>query len=1041
MNRILNKITPDKFHKLSEELISAGLDSPSILKGVIMLIFNKALEEPKYSSMYAQLCRKLSEGVPNFDPQSPPTARSTEYPNTFCRFLLRKCEAEFSNRCNASEAFGEGPLSEEEEELRDIAKKKMLGNIKFICELGKQNLADEFILHRCIQQLCKKKVDLKNKAEDLECLCQIMKTVGRLLDTEKGKTLMDQYFVRMDKYAHSNDLPMRYRFMLQDVLDLRKNKWVPRIIQRDQNPKTITQIREEAGRDYTYPPANPSFTGGFPPLAGQSGPPIRPADRPTAGYYGGTSQRALDDMHGASLPSFGNSMGNPIHNSLMLDHDPIGPSFGGPIKTPFNQYSPNGMYAKKPTGPKDAVISNPIAAGVQTRDAGTGNRESLNTVRDAEVPPRFARAEPRSGDNSERNRDSTVRGDVKEVGGGEQNRYTSGRNMQSMTDSRGPGKFVPNSGPNQRPMNTPNSSGDRSYAGNSNAPVSFNKSANLSGNRELPPRFQRMQMQQQGQGPSGNQFQSHSNSGNTIPHHRNDFGAQQQAQRNFHSNPSDQPGYGRNNEVRIVRPNGSNPNQQIPPTGVSNTVTLPNPPINRPIIPSLTAFNAMDSKEISLRPARNSILLKSSNTVSPQKLEPDAAVHVEPKSTEPDRARTSVVLNKLVEKPVAPVAPAAPVFSAKELLAEKVNKILGDLLAAEVGKDEAVKELQKLIEESNSNVEVLRLLMEKSAEREEQERERASEFIVYLKEVDFVQPADFVSAYRALLARMGALEADVPKIKSIIAGNMAHTVGSGIITLQEAFKLSERSHLHPLFLLCLQQLNTRHGEQWLLEQYENSGIDLMRALPECDRNKERLCEILKDRQLSFLQPLLRIESELQALIGESGGQELTPAVLYRWIKDNVDVKLQQSTAFIGILFSALAKFVSDRCDAQVVENEEPAQADKKLLHSYKQLMEKFAQVLQSFLVDRQDLQLSALYALQTYAHLLSFPKGLILRWFILLYELDIVDGDVFLKWKEEVNDEFPDKGKALFQVNVWLTWLEKAEQDEEEDDEDEEDDE
>ncbi len=67
INSILNKITPEKFKKLSKELLGVGVDSPAILKGVILLIFDKALEEPKYSSMYAQLCRIISEEAPNFE--------------------------------------------------------------------------------------------------------------------------------------------------------------------------------------------------------------------------------------------------------------------------------------------------------------------------------------------------------------------------------------------------------------------------------------------------------------------------------------------------------------------------------------------------------------------------------------------------------------------------------------------------------------------------------------------------------------------------------------------------------------------------------------------------------------------------------------------------------------------------------------------------------------------------------------------------------------------------------------------------------------
>lgn len=53
-------MTPEKFEKLTDCLIALGLYTPQILKGVILLIFEKALEEPKYSSMYAELCKKLS---------------------------------------------------------------------------------------------------------------------------------------------------------------------------------------------------------------------------------------------------------------------------------------------------------------------------------------------------------------------------------------------------------------------------------------------------------------------------------------------------------------------------------------------------------------------------------------------------------------------------------------------------------------------------------------------------------------------------------------------------------------------------------------------------------------------------------------------------------------------------------------------------------------------------------------------------------------------------------------------------------------------
>jgi translation initiation factor 4G len=60
----------------------------------------------------------------------------------------------------------------------------------------------------------------------------------------------------------------------------------------------------------------------------------------------------------------------------------------------------------------------------------------------------------------------------------------------------------------------------------------------------------------------------------------------------------------------------------------------------------------------------------------------------------------------------------------------------------------------------------------------------------------------------------------------------------------------------------------------------------------------------------------------------------------------------------------------------------------------------------------------------------------LLRWFVNLYELDIIEEDAYLKWKEDIRDEFPGKGQALFQVNQWLLLLQEANESEAESDDD-----
>lgn len=46
--------------------------------------------------------------------------------------------------------------------------------------------------------------------------------------------------------------------------------------------------------------------------------------------------------------------------------------------------------------------------------------------------------------------------------------------------------------------------------------------------------------------------------------------------------------------------------------------------------------------------------------------------------------------------------------------------------------------------------------------------------------------------------------------------------------------------------------------------------------------------------------------------------------------------------------------------------------------------------------------------------------GMLLRFFVHFYDMEIIEEEAFLAWKEDITQEFPGKGKALFQVNNLL---------------------
>ena len=71
------------------------------------------------------------------------------------------------------------------------------------------------------------------------------------------------------------------------------------------------------------------------------------------------------------------------------------------------------------------------------------------------------------------------------------------------------------------------------------------------------------------------------------------------------------------------------------------------------------------------------------------------------------------------------------------------------------------------------------------------------------------------------------------------------------------------------------------------------------SLTEPDQNKERMMAILEDRSLSFLFPLLHLQTELWQRIQT----EPSATDLYKWVHDTVDLKLQKTPGFIVILLT------------------------------------------------------------------------------------------------------------------------------------------
>jgi len=106
-----------------------------------------------------------------------------------------------------------------------------------------------------------------------------MTTIGSLIDHARAKSHLDEYFTRMKSMANNEKLAIRMRFMLQEVIDLRRGGWKQRVA--DPAVKMQQQQQAQMGKGGKGKGGGPPSRGAPPPARG-AGPPGRGGAGPSA---------------------------------------------------------------------------------------------------------------------------------------------------------------------------------------------------------------------------------------------------------------------------------------------------------------------------------------------------------------------------------------------------------------------------------------------------------------------------------------------------------------------------------------------------------------------------------------------------------------------------------------------------------------------------------------------------------------------------------------------------------------------------------------
>lgn len=214
---LLNKLTDTQFVPISNQLIAWANKSEIESDGrtlihIIRLVFEKAMNEPMYTGLYARLCRTMMEQIsPGVQDEQIRDAAGAPIPggHLFRKCLLIRCQGDFERGFETRDTGKIDLFSS----TYYAAKQRGLGLIKFIGELFKLQMLTERIMHECIKKLLGNVEDPDER--DLESLCMLLTTVGQLIDTPQARPHMDVYFDRMQGLCTNPNVTLRMQFVLE----------------------------------------------------------------------------------------------------------------------------------------------------------------------------------------------------------------------------------------------------------------------------------------------------------------------------------------------------------------------------------------------------------------------------------------------------------------------------------------------------------------------------------------------------------------------------------------------------------------------------------------------------------------------------------------------------------------------------------------------------------------------------------------------------------------------------------------------------------
>jgi len=196
---ILNKISEGNFDDMMKQMFKLNITTIEQLQTLVDLIFQKALGESIFGTVYSMLCKEFFSACIIVDSEK----------IQFRVLFMNKCEL----------MFDEYIKIKTEKDIKEscfVNKTELIGLMAFLGDLYNKGLISNSIIYRCILSIVEKVNS--NDIASIECICKFIETVSYKFN----KTCPDNHkeiFEILIEIKQRKGLPTKDKFAIMDVLE------------------------------------------------------------------------------------------------------------------------------------------------------------------------------------------------------------------------------------------------------------------------------------------------------------------------------------------------------------------------------------------------------------------------------------------------------------------------------------------------------------------------------------------------------------------------------------------------------------------------------------------------------------------------------------------------------------------------------------------------------------------------------------------------------------------------------------------------------